>query len=119
MEAMPKLRIALDWFESRPWTTTDPHDPLVGALEAAYPTVLGSSPRYGGVPGATDGTFLHVAGVPIVTVGPGDRTIPHQVDEFVRVDDVVAAARLYAAAAVHYLAQEPPPGGPRAQRIGE
>jgi succinyl-diaminopimelate desuccinylase len=117
-EAMPKLEIALDWFESRPWTTTDPQDALVRALEAAYPVVLGSPPRYGGVPGATDGTFLHVAGVPIVTVGPGDRTIPHQVDEFVRVEEVVAAARLYAAAAVQYLAQEPPRAGPRASRRG-
>jgi succinyl-diaminopimelate desuccinylase len=46
--------------------------------------------------------------VPIVTVGPGDRTIPHQVDEFVRVRDIVDAARLYAAAAMVYLGSEPP-----------
>ncbi len=116
MRSMPRLEIELDWFESRPWTSTDPQDPLVRALEAAYPTVLGCPPRYGGVPGATDGTFLHVAGVPIVTVGPGDRTIPHQVDEFVRVEDVVAAARLYAAAAIRFLAQEPPSDGPRSTR---
>jgi succinyl-diaminopimelate desuccinylase len=79
----------------------------VRALEDAYPAVLGTPPRYGGVPGATDGTFLHAAGVPIVTVGPGDRTIPHQVDEFVRIDDAVRAARLYAAAAVRYLGAIP------------
>ena len=109
------LSIELDFFESRPWTATDPHDPLVAALEAAYPAVLGGEPRYGGVPGATDGTFLHAAGVPIVTVGPGDRTIPHQVDEFVRVEEVVAAARLYAAAAVRYLMATPPAAGPRAR----
>jgi succinyl-diaminopimelate desuccinylase len=77
---------------------------------------VGGPPRYGGVPGATDGTFLHAAGVPIVTVGPGDRTIPHQVDEFVRVDEVVRAARLYAEAAVRYLMATPPVDGPRAAR---
>jgi succinyl-diaminopimelate desuccinylase len=100
---MPRLAIELDWFESRPWTETPGDDPLVAALEAVYPLVFGRPPRYGGVPGATDGTFLRAtAGVPIVTVGPGDRTIPHQVDEFVRVADVVDAARLYAAAAVVY-----------------
>jgi succinyl-diaminopimelate desuccinylase len=114
--ALPPMRIDLDWFESRPWTETAPDDPLVRALAEAYPHVLGTPARYGGVPGATDGTFLHAAGVPIVTVGPGDRTIPHQVDEFVRVDDVVAAARLYAAAAVRYLGAAPPAGGPRAAR---
>ncbi|MFU8888156.1 MAG: M20 family metallopeptidase [Trueperaceae bacterium] len=113
---MPNLAIELDWFESRPWTETAADDPLVRALEAAYPTAVGGPPRYGGVPGATDGTFLHAAGVPIVTVGPGDRTIPHQVDEFVRVDDVVRAARLYAEAAVRYLMAPPPVDGPRAAR---
>lgn len=113
---MPNLAIELDWFESRPWTETADDDPLVRALEAAYPTAVGGPPRYGGVPGATDGTFLHAAGVPIVTVGPGDRTIPHQVDEFVRVDEVVRAARLYAEAAVRYLMATPPVEGPRAAR---
>jgi succinyl-diaminopimelate desuccinylase len=106
---MPRLRIELDWFESRPWTETPADDPLVRALEAVYPLVLQRPPRYGGVPGATDGTFLRAsAGVPIVTVGPGDRTIPHQVDEFVRVRDVIDAARLYAAAAMVYLGAEAP-----------
>ncbi len=104
---MPGLGIELDWFESRPWTETPATDPLVGALEAAYGAVFARAPRYGGVPGATDGTFLRAtAGVPIVTVGPGDRTIPHQVDEFVRTADLIAAARLYAAAAALYLADE-------------
>jgi len=79
----------------------------VRALEDAYPLVFARAPRYGGVPGATDGTFLRAsAGVPIVTIGPGDRAIPHQVDEFVRTADLVAAARLYAAAAALYLAGE-------------
>jgi succinyl-diaminopimelate desuccinylase len=106
---MPRLRIELDWFESRPWTETPADDPLVRALETVYPWVLDGPPRHGGVPGATDGTFLRAtAGVPIVTVGPGDRTIPHQVDEFVRVRDIVDAARLYAAAAMVYLGSEPP-----------
>jgi succinyl-diaminopimelate desuccinylase len=65
---------------------------------------LGRPPRYGGVPGATDGTFLHAwAGLPVVTIGPGRREVPHQVDEYVEVDDLVAAARLYAATVVYYL----------------
>ena len=101
----PGLSIDLEWFESRPWTQTPGDDPLVRALESVYPLVFQRPARYGGVPGATDGTFLRAsAGVPIVTIGPGDRTIPHQVDEFVRTDDLVHAARLYAAAAVAYLA---------------
>ncbi|HRP46531.1 MAG TPA: M20 family peptidase, partial [Trueperaceae bacterium] len=72
-----------------------------------YAGVFGTAPRYGGVPGATDGTFLWAwRNIPVVTVGPGDRTIPHQVDEFVRLSEVVASARLYAAAAVTYLTSD-------------
>jgi len=99
-----RLGVEVDCFESRPWTETPADDPLVAALAAVYPWVMGREPRYGGVPGATDGTFLRsVAGVPIVTVGPGDREIPHQTDEFVRTSEVVDAARLYAAGAIMYL----------------
>ena len=100
-----QLSLEVSCFESRPWTETPADDPLVWALEQVYPDILQQAPRYGGVPGATDGTFLHArAGVPIVTVGPGVRTVPHQRDEYVDVADVVAAAQLYAAAAVMYLA---------------
>jgi succinyl-diaminopimelate desuccinylase len=106
-QATDRLTIEVECFESRPWTETPADDPLVAAIETAYPEVLARPPRYGGVPGATDGTFLRAwRNVPIVTLGPGDRTIPHQVDEFVRMADVVSAARLYAAAAVEYLGRD-------------
>lgn len=102
-----RLHLHFDVFESRPWTQTQADDPLVAALESVYAGVFGTAPRYGGVPGATDGTFLWAwRDIPVVTVGPGDRTIPHQVDEFVRLSEVVASARLYAAAAVTYLTSD-------------
>jgi succinyl-diaminopimelate desuccinylase len=63
--------------------------------------------RYGGVPGSTDGTILRMQlGIPIVTCGPGDRLIPHQVDEFVAADQIVEAAKIYAASALNYLEVE-------------
>jgi succinyl-diaminopimelate desuccinylase len=65
------------------------------------------APRYGGVPGSTDGTILRMQlGIPIVTCGPGDRLIPHQVDEFVSTDQVVEAAKIYVASALNYLEAE-------------
>ncbi len=107
--ATDRLQVAVECFESRPWTETPADDPLVRAIETAYSQVLDRAPRYGGVPGATDGTFLRAwRDVPIVTLGPGDRTIPHQVNEFVRLSEVVTAARLYAASAVEYLGRETP-----------
>ena len=39
----------------------------------------------------------------IVTCGPGNRLIPHQVDEYVEGNEIVDAAKIYAAASLKYL----------------
>ena len=79
--------------------------PLVHAMEHAVRHATGRRPRYGGVPGSTDGTILfHELGIPIVTCGPGHRLIPHQVNEYVEVAELVEAARIYVAASLSYLA---------------
>ena len=102
-EATPRLKVTVDCFESRPWTQTDEDDPIVTAVEEASQEVRGRV-EYGGVPGATDGTFLWAwKDIPVVTIGAGDRELPHQVDEFVRVDELVESCRLYASAIVRYL----------------
>jgi succinyl-diaminopimelate desuccinylase len=98
------FRVSYQIIDDRPWTATDPNSSIVKALEAAHPFSLARAPKYGGVPGTTDGTFLHKAGVPIVTVGPGSREIPHQVNEFVRLEELVQSARLYAATIAVFLA---------------
>jgi len=78
-------------------------DPLIRAMTAAYRELTGREPRYNGVPGATDGTFLHAwANIPIVTTGAGDRTIPHRKDEWVDVDELLTTCRLYAATAMYF-----------------
>ncbi|MFN3180180.1 MAG: M20 family metallopeptidase, partial [Thermus sp.] len=89
--------------EDRPPVETPREDPLVQAAEEAL-RLLGLPVRHGGVPGATDGTFLRSwAGLPVVVMGPGGKTLPHQVDEWVDLEAVVRAARVYAAFAVLYL----------------
>jgi len=101
-----KIKIELDLFEERPWTQTSKDSPIVTALEQAYEIALEEKPKYGGVPGATDGTFLSAwANIPIVTVGPGDREIPHQKNEFVEIEEMLNSAKLYAAAAIKFLAE--------------
>ena len=98
----------LEVIEERPSTETPPDAPIVRAVERACRRVQGRPPRHRGVPGATDGTFLHAwGGVPIVTIGPGDVAIPHQIDEFVGVADLVEAARIFAAAACYCLGSAP------------
>lgn len=100
----PGVSVEVTLVDERPVVETRPDAAVVRALEAACGVALGRAPRYGGVPGSTDGTFLAArGGIPVVVVGPGTRTVPHQADEWVGVDDLVSAARLYAAAAVMFL----------------
>lgn len=102
----PRLRATLRVLEMRHPTATDRDAPVVAALATAYRDLTGQPAIYGGVPGSTDGTILHARkGIPIVTCGPGDIHIPHHVDEWVSIDEIKLAARLYAVAAVRYLGE--------------
>jgi succinyl-diaminopimelate desuccinylase len=90
--------------DDRPCVEIARDHPLVTALAGAHEAVLGQPARYGGVPGATDGTILtRDAGIPTVVYGPGGKWIAHQVDEFVAVDDIARCAHVYAAAADRFL----------------
>jgi succinyl-diaminopimelate desuccinylase len=86
-------------------TTVDAREPIVRAMVKGVKQATGRRARFGGVPGSTDGTILRsVLGIPIVTCGPGNRLIPHQVDEYVDTAELVDAARIYAASALNFLA---------------
>jgi len=99
----PDFDADLEVIEERPPTETPMEDPLVRAMSAAYRELTGDEPRYNGVPGATDGTYLSTwVGVPIVTTGAGEREIPHHRDEWVSVDELLTTCKLYAATAMHF-----------------
>lgn len=99
----PDFKAEFEVIEDRPCTQTDPNDPIVQAVADAYQTVTGNQPVYNGVPGATDGTFLHLAGVPIVTTGAGERDIPHQVNEFIDLQELAVTTQIYRQAALNFL----------------
>jgi succinyl-diaminopimelate desuccinylase len=99
----PDFDATLEVIEERPPTETPKDEPLIGAMARAYEHLTGTEPRYNGVPGATDGTFLSAwAGIPIVTTGAGKREVPHHADEWVDEDELLAACKLYAATAMYF-----------------
>jgi succinyl-diaminopimelate desuccinylase len=105
MEAVPGAEVtwqAVNGF--RLATQVDKNEALVKAMIRAVRQATGRAPKFGGVPGSTDGTILRMTlGIPIVTCGPGNRQIPHQVDEHVEVTELVEAARIYVASALNFL----------------
>jgi succinyl-diaminopimelate desuccinylase len=85
-------------------TRVERKEPLVRAMVTGVRQATGRRAVFGGVPGSTDGTILRMElGIPIVTCGPGNRQIPHQADEYVKVDELVDAAKIYVASALNFL----------------
>lgn len=98
------VRVEVAVIDDRPPVDTPSTHPVVTALAAAHERVTGEPARYGGVPGATDGTILtRDAGMATVVYGPGGKWIAHQTDEFVTTADVVSAAHVYVEAARVFL----------------
>lgn len=99
------FNVELTMLDNRPATSTEKDDPVVVAIYEAVEKITGKEPIYNGVPGATDGTFLHMHGIPIVTIGAGDRDIPHQIDEYIDIEELAETTAIYKEAALRFLAE--------------
>jgi succinyl-diaminopimelate desuccinylase len=103
----PDFRADIEFIEDRPVVSIRRDEPIVQEAARAFRQVTGREPVYNGVPGATDGTFLSAwKGIPCLVNGPGPRQLPHQVDEYVEVDQLLEAARVYALTGLRYLNRE-------------
>ncbi len=67
---------------------------LIEVVSDAVETVTGTRPQQSTGGGTSDGRFIAPYGVEVVELGPANDTI-HQVNEFVRLDDVDALVRMY------------------------
>ena len=98
------IKSRVEFLTDRPCTETDKNDPIVKSAGWATRKRCDAAPRFAGVPGATDGTFLWaLKQIPIVTMGAGDRNVPHQVNEWVDIEQLKKTADIYALTALHYL----------------
>ncbi|MFP8782554.1 M20 family metallopeptidase [Planococcus plakortidis] len=99
----PDCRIDMTILDNRPPTATSKEEAVVKAIYGAVEEITGLEPIYNGVPGATDGTFLHMEGIPIVTIGAGDREIPHQLNEYVDIEELGETTAIFKEAALRFL----------------
>jgi acetylornithine deacetylase len=81
-----------------PAVETAADDPLVAAAEAVVSAELGQAIVAGGVPYGTDASNLSgVGGITCVVLGPGSIDQAHTDEEWVDIEEVVAASRIYEA----------------------
>jgi len=100
----PDYHGEIEFIEDRPVVAIEKEEPIVTCSASAYRDVTGKEPVYNGVPGATDGTFLNAwKGIPCLVNGPGPRHLPHQRDEYIEIEELVEAARVYVVAAHRFL----------------
>ena len=106
----PDFNAEIEFIEDRPVVAIEKDEAIVGCAASAFQDITGREPIYNGVPGATDGTFLHAwKGIPCLVNGPGPRHIPHQKDEYIDIEELVEAARLYVVAAHRFMSARPGP----------
>jgi succinyl-diaminopimelate desuccinylase len=103
--AQPGLSFAMRDIMTFLPTMTEPDAPVVRALDAAIRRVLGRDPAHIASPGTYD--QKHIARIghlhDCVAYGPGILELAHQPDEYVVIDDMVASAKIMAAAMVSLL----------------
>jgi len=88
---------------SRPARESDP-DSLVGRALREATRFLGNEPVITGFFGGTDARHFALGDRPIMVMGPGQPRTAHTTDEWVGIDEVLEATRLYALAALALLA---------------
>jgi succinyl-diaminopimelate desuccinylase len=103
----PDFNAEIDFIEDRPVVGITRDEPIARISAEAFREITGREPTWNGVPGATDGTFLSAwKKIPCLVNGPGPRHVPHQVDEYVEVGELMESARIYVLSASRFLASQ-------------
>lgn len=103
VEVVPELTPPESWQTRHPEVKAE--EPFVETLLVASERVLGRRPPLGGMEGGTDAYYLHgQGGIPTIPAfGPGLLPLAHGPNEYVTVESVVQASKIYALAALDYL----------------
>ncbi len=88
--------------EAAAWETP-PDGRLAETMKRAVRIASGREPEVMGFPATTDGTYFYwQLGIPVAILGPGSLSSSHGANEFVPVEQLEEAARIYAACALEY-----------------
>jgi len=102
----PDLKAKVGLFLSGEPLNTSPEDPMIKGLKKAIKTVKAVEPQIIGLPFYTEAAiFAKALNIPACIIGPGDIAQAHSADEFVKMSEVIEAARIYALTACDFVNQ--------------
>ncbi|MHA1238763.1 MAG: ArgE/DapE family deacylase [Candidatus Odinarchaeia archaeon] len=94
----PKVEWVLWW----PPYNVEKEAPICVTVKTAYETVTGEPAKFHGFLAVDDASFLNMVGIPAITIGPGDLTVAHAVNEYVEISELVTAVKIYALSALEW-----------------
>ncbi len=97
-ENPPKVEWLLWW----PPFDVPADSPICRTVDSSYQEALGQTPQYYGFAAVDDAAFLNRAGIPAITIGPGSLTVAHAPNEYVEIDELVDATKIYALSIVNW-----------------
>jgi acetylornithine deacetylase/succinyl-diaminopimelate desuccinylase-like protein len=97
-ENPPKVEWLLWW----PPYDLSPDAPICKAVATAYESVMEGPVSYYGFAAVDDAAFLNRAGIPAVTIGPGSLRVAHAPNEYVAIDELIDATKIYALSIVEW-----------------
>lgn len=92
----------ISWFGPQ-WEPAEinPSHWLTRLMQGAFNDALGGGPKLAGITGGTDmRLFTSIAKRPAILFGPGDDSVAHFSDEYVKIRDIVRACKVYSMAAL-------------------
>lgn len=83
-------------YERRDPIEVDFNHPAIKTMKSCIRDVMGKEPSVQGAISAGDQYYILKAGIPGIWTGPGDINILHQTDEYIDLDELVQAVKIYA-----------------------
>ncbi len=95
----PKVDWSYDW----PPFRIEKEHPLTKVVATSYEAVLKKPAKYQSWQPVSDARWYQDAGVPSILIGPGDYRVAHALNEYIELDQILPALKIYALTVMDWL----------------
>ena len=96
-EEDPRIEAGVDIIRYRSSVEISKEEKVIKTIMEAVRRILGKYPEFRGMISPADSEYLVSAGIPSVMFGPGCDRLAHASNEWIAIDDILTAVKVYAA----------------------